>query len=304
MNKTRLLAFSGIGLVLAGCSLAPTYEKPETPVPTVWPAGSAYPVPDASAPVADEVKWQEFFTDARLENTDARLEKLIETALTNNRDLGLAALNVERAQALYGIQRAEIFPSVGAQGRGGKQQRSLDLIQPGQPRTVGQYSIDLGIAAWEIDFFGRIRSLSDQALEDYLATDEARRAAQIALVAEVARAWLTLAADRENRKLAQSTFESQTQAYALVKKRFEVGMANELDLKRAQVPLDTARGDVARYTQLVAQDRNALDLLAGTPVADLAGTPVAEDLLPSDLFGVSPPKPVSGGLSSEVFGPT
>lgn len=286
MNKTRLLAFSGIGLVLAGCSLAPTYEKPETPVPTVWPAGSAYPVPDASAPVADEVKWQEFFTDARL-------EKLIETALTNNRDLRLAALNVERAQALYGIQRAEIFPSVGAQGRGGKQQRSLDLIQPGQPRTVGQYSIDLGIAAWEIDFFGRIRSLSDQALEDYLATDEARRAAQIALVAEVARAWLTLAADRENRKLAQSTFESQTQAYALVKKRFEVGMANELDLKRAQVPLDTARGDVARYTQLVAQDRNALDLLAGTPVA--------EDLLPSDLFGVSPPKPVSGGLSSEVL---
>ena len=286
MNKFRWIALSGVGLVIAGCSFAPTYEKPETPVPTAWPAGAAYPAPAASAPRADEVQWQEFFTDARL-------MRLIETALANNRDLRLAALNVERAQALYGIQRAEIFPSVGAQGLGGRQQRSQDLIQPGQPRTVGQYSVDLGIAAWELDFFGRIRSLSDQALEEYLASDEARRGAQIALVAEVARAWLTLAADRENLKLAQATLESQTQAYALVKKRFEVGESNELDLKRAQVPLDTARGDVARYTQLVAQDKNALDLLAGTPVA--------EELLPADLSGVSPPKPVSGGLSSEVL---
>jgi multidrug efflux system outer membrane protein len=286
MNKPLVIALSGISLALAGCSLAPPYQPPESPVPSAWPAGPAYPASDSSAPRADELKWQEFFTDTRL-------QKLIETALANNRDLRLAALNVERAQALYGIQRAELYPSVSAQGQGGKQQRSLDLIQPGQPRTVGQYSDDLGIAAWEIDFFGRISSLSDQALEDYPARSAARRAAQTALVAEVARAWLALAADQENLKLAQSTLESQTQAYALVKRRFEVGMTNELDLKRAQVPLDTARGDVARYTQLVAQDRNALDLLAGTPVA--------EDLLAADLSSVSPPPPVSGGLSSEVL---
>jgi multidrug efflux system outer membrane protein len=286
MNKTLVIALSGIGFVLTGCSLAPPYQQPETPVPSQWPAGTAYPASDPSASLAGELKWQEFFTDARL-------QKLIETVLANNRDLRLAALNVERAQALYGIQRAELFPGVSAQGRGGRQQRSQDLIQPGESRTVGQYNVDLGIAAWEIDFFGRIRSLSEQALEEYLATDEARRGAQIALLAEVARAWLALAADRENLQLARSTLESQQQAYALVKKRFDVGLATELDLKRAQVPLDTARGDVARYTQLVAQDKNALDLLAGAPVA--------EEWLPPDLASVSPPKPISGGLTSDVL---
>ncbi len=286
MNKTLVIALSGIGFVLTGCSLAPPYQQPETPVPSQWPAGTAYPASDPSASLAGELKWQEFFTDARL-------QKLIETVLANNRDLRLAALNVERAQALYGIQRAELFPGVSAQGRGDRQQRSQDLIQPGESRTVGQYNVDLGIAAWEIDFFGRIRSLSEQALEEYLATDEARRGAQIALLAEVARAWLALAADRENLQLGRSTLESQQQAYALVKKRFDVGLATELDLKRAQVPLDTARGDVARYTQLVAQDKNALDLLAGAPVA--------EEWLPPDLASVSPPKPISGGLTSDVL---
>lgn len=286
MNKALVCALSLIGLALAGCSMAPTYEKPDTPVPSAWPAGPAYPTPDASAPRADELKWQEFFTDARL-------HKLIETALANNRDLRLAALNVERAQALYGIQRAELFPSVGARGGGSREQRSADLLQQGQPRTDSRYSVDLGIVAWEIDFFGRIRSLSAQALEEYLATDEARRGAQIALVAEVARAFLTLAADRENLQLSRATLESQRAAHALVKRRFEVGLANELDLKRAQVPLDTARRDVAVYTQFVAQDKNALDLLVGTPVA--------EDWLAPDLASVSPPKPISGGLTSDVL---
>lgn len=286
MNKTLVSALSGIGLALAGCSLAPTYEKPEAPVPSAWPAGPAYPVPDSSAPRADELKWQEFFTDARL-------QKLIETALANNRDLRLAALNVQRAQALYGIQRAEIFPSVSARGGGGKERRSTDLLQEGQPRTDSRYSVDLGIVAWEVDFFGRIRSLSAQALEEYLATDEARRGVQIALVAEVARAFLTLAADMENLQLSRDTLESQRAAHALMKRRFEVGIANELDLKRAQVPLDTARRDVAVYTQLVAQDRNVLELLVGTSVA--------EDRLAPDLTGVSPSKPISGGLTSDVL---
>ncbi|MGB5103080.1 MAG: efflux transporter outer membrane subunit [Steroidobacteraceae bacterium] len=287
MNRSLVGVLSGIGLALAGCSLAPTYQQPQAPVPTVWPAGPAYPTPDTSAPRADEVKWQEFFTDVRL-------KKLIEMALANNRDLRLAALSVERARALYGVQRAELYPAVGAVGTGGRQQRSTDVLQPpGQPRTVGQYSADLGIAAWEIDFFGRIRSLSDQALEEYLATDEARRAAQIGLITEVARAFLALAADRENLQFSRATLESQQADHALVRRRFEVGMASELDLKRSQVPLETARRDVARYTQLVAQDKNALDLLVGTSIA--------EDLLPADLAGVSPPQPVNGGLDSDVL---
>ncbi len=200
---------------------------------------------------------------------------------------------MERARALYGVQRAELFPAVNVAGAGGKQRSSADLIAPGDPRTREQYSIDLGIASWEIDFFGRIRSLKDQALLEYLATDEARRSAQIALVSEVARAYLTLAADRENFKLARSTLETQQAAYGLVQKRYDVGVATELDLRRAQTPVDSARGDVARYTQMVAQVQNALNFLAGSPVP--------EDLLPADLSSVSPPKEIFPGLSSEAL---
>lgn len=286
MNKSLLMVLSGIGLVLGGCSLAPEYRKPEVPVPANWPAGPAYGKISPDAPAAAELKWREFFADERL-------QKIIETALDNNRDLRLAALNVERARAIYGIQRAELYPAVNAQGEGGKQRQSADLIKPGDARTQEQYSVDLGIAAWEIDFFGRIRSLSDQALEEYLATDEARRGARIALVAEVARVYLTLAADREGFALAQSTLETQHASFGLVKKRYDLGLATELDLKRAQIPLDTARGDVARFTQLVAQDQNALNLLAGSPVP--------EELLPIGLNRVTSPKEISAGISSEVL---
>ena len=259
MNRSLLMALSGIGFVLAGCSLIPEYEQPEKPVPAQWPAGPAYLAPSQQVPVASEIKWREFFRDERL-------QRLIETALQNNRDLRLAALNVERARALYGIQRAELYPAVGAQGAGGKQRQSVDLMQQGSARTKEQYSVELGIAAWEIDFFGRIRSLSEQALEEYLASEEARRSAQISLIAEVARIYMTLAADRENLQLARSTMEAQQASYALARKRYDIGVTTELDLKQAQIPLDTARRDVAIYTQLEAQDRNALDLLAGIPV--------------------------------------
>ena len=159
--------------------------------------------------------------------------------------------------------------------------------------TAEQYNVNLGISSWEIDFFGRIRSLKDQALEEYLATDQARRSAQILLVSAVANAYLTLAADRENLKLVASTLETQQASYNLIRKRYDVGLASELDLRRAQSQVDTARGDVARYTQLAAQDENALNLLVGSPV------PPA--LLPADLGSVSPPKEISPGLSSELL---
>jgi len=153
--------------------------------------------------------------------------------------------------------------------------------------------VDLGIASWEIDFFGRIRSLKENALQEYLATEEARRSAQILLVSEVARAYLTLAADRENLKLARSTLKTQQAMYNLIRRQYETGLANELDLRRAQTQVETARGEVARYTQLVAQDHNALNLLAGSPVP--------ENLLPHDLASVSPLKDISPDLSSEVL---
>jgi multidrug efflux system outer membrane protein len=288
MNKRLLFLLIGMALVLGGCSLAPKYTHPVAPIQTEWPQGEAYQLAQTTAgvPVVTELGRQEFFADEKL-------QKIMELALKNNRDLRLATLNVERARALYGIQRAELFPAINVVGAGSKQRKSTDLTTPGNPQIVEQYGVNLGVAAWEIDFFGRLRNLKDQALEAYLATDEARRSAQIALVGEVARAYLTLAADAENRKLSQTILETQQASYELIQKSFDAGIVTELDLRQAQIPLEVARGDIARYTQLVAQDKNALNLLAGETVL--------EELLPKDLSSITPPREISAGLTSEVL---
>jgi multidrug efflux system outer membrane protein len=288
MNRRVFFLLVGIALLLGGCTLAPKYTRPEAPIPDQWPKGTAYTETKSAtgAPAVPELKWEDFFADKQL-------QKIIETALNNNRDLRLAALNVERVRALYGIQRAELFPSVNAVAAGGKQRRSTDLLNPGDPRTIEQYSINLGIASWEIDFFGRIRSLKDRALEAYLATEQARRSAQITLMSEVARVYLTLAADREKLKLVQYTLETQQTSYSLIQRRFVIGLATELDLRQAQTRVDAARRDVPRFTQLMAQDQNALNLLAGSPVP--------EDLLTADLSSITPPTEISSGLSSEAL---
>jgi len=270
--------------------MIPKYTRPGAPVPADWPNGTAYQEAKstASAPTAAELPWREFITDKRL-------QKIIETALNNNRDLRLAALNVERARALYGIQRAELWPSVNAVGSWYQERVPADLSSTGSAMTSERYDVTLGISSWEIDFFGRIRSLKDRALEEYLATDQARHSAQILLVSTVANAYLTLAADRETLKLAEVTLKTQQASYDLIKRRQEVGLASELDLNRAQTQVDTARGDVARYTQLPAQDENALNLLVGSP------SPRPSEGLPADLTGVNPPQEISAGLSSEVL---
>ena len=192
MNKKwLLLAATLFAFQIGGCTLAPQYSKPASPVPESWPAGAAYQDPKAApnAPAAPDLPWREFFTDSRL-------RELIETSLHNNRDLRLAVLNVERAQAYYGVQRAELFPSVGATGSGSRERVPADLSSTGQARTNERYDVRFGISAWEIDVFGRIRSLKDKALEEYLATDQARRGTQILLISSVANAYLALAADR------------------------------------------------------------------------------------------------------------
>ena len=291
MNKyLNFVIFGTIGTVfiMDGCSMAPKYTRPKAPVPSEWPRGKAYQAGRAvqKAPEVQEIDWPDFFTDKRL-------KKLIETALKNNRDLRLAALNVERARRQYGVQRAELFPAPVAVGSGTKQRLPAESYFTRNSMKIKQYSVNLGVTSWEIDFFGRIRSLKDQALEEYLATEEARRSAQIALISEVARVFLTLAADRASLKLARSTLDNQQGVYDLVKRQYETGLANELDLHRAKAQVDAARSDVANYFRLVAQDKNALDLLAGSPVSD--------QLLPADLDDVSSPMNFSPGLSSEVL---
>jgi multidrug efflux system outer membrane protein len=282
-----LIVLAIIVSLLGGCSMAPKYSRPAAPVPADWPTGDAYgKTQAAAAKTGAEMKWEEFFTDAGL-------QKVIATALNNNRDLRLATLNVEKSRALYGVQRAELFPVVNATGAGSKGRTPADLSYTGQETTYNQYSVNFGVSAWEIDFFGRIRSLKDRALEEYLATDQARRSAQILLISTVANAYLTLAADRESIKLTTSTLDAQEHAYKLIRKRCDVGLASEIDLRRAQSQVDTARGDVVRYTQLIALDENALQLLVGSPV------PPA--LLPPELGNLRPLRDISPGLSSEVL---
>lgn len=286
IRKTLLIA--AMIVCLAGCTMAPTYTRPEAPVPAAWPTGPAYKHATTASvsPSAADIKWRDFFVDEKM-------RKVIDLALANNRDLRVAALNIEKAQAQYRIQRAELFPAVNAAGSGSKQRLPADISGTGQPETITQYGVNLGISSWELDFFGRVRSLKDRALEQYLATEQARRGAQISLVAEVANAYLTLAADRESLKLVQSTLEAQQATYNLIKRRYEVGASSELDLRQSQTRVDTARVDIARYTGQVALDENALSLLVGSPVP--------AELLSGELDAVTVLTDITPGLPSEVL---
>lgn len=289
MGRKRVPLVAITAVLLAGCTLAPNYTRPEAPVPATWPGGPAYDNAPVSpgAPAAAEVPWREYFTDERL-------RQLIETALRNNRDLRVAALNVERARAVYGIARAELLPAIEATGRGRKERAPSSAFgSDGGSVIIERYDVNLGVSSWEIDFFGRIRSLKDAALQEYLATEQARSGAQILLVSGVANAYLTLAADRETLQLAHSTLDAQKAAYDLIRKRFDVGFSTELELRQAQTRVDAARVDLALYARLEAQDENALALLVGSKVP--AG------LLPDNLSLVSPVREISPGVPSEVL---
>lgn len=264
-------------LALGACGLLePAVPKAQPGVPDAFPAADA----PALAVDAAATGWREFLVDPRL-------AEAVALALRNNRDLRVAALNVERARALHGIQRADRLPSVGIAG---------ELTRTGgDHRNVSDdYSVTLGVTAFEIDLFGRVRSLDRAALERYFAQEENRRSAQIALVAEVADAWMALAADRELLKLARATLANREEAYALAVKRHDLGAVSALDLAQARTAVESARADAARYEGLAAADLNALSLLAG------AG--IEATLQPQGWEGpVSRWQGVPGGLASELL---
>lgn len=282
----RNIIYVSILMIFIGCTLSPKYQRPKAPIPSSWPKGKAYKEVGPDVQEAYKLKWDEFFVDERL-------KKIIIIALENNRDLRLAGLNVQKVMALYGIQRAELLPSLNILGRGSRERVPADLSETREIMTRERYSIEIGIPSWEIDFFGRIRSLKDRALEEYLATQEALRSSELSLISAVANIYLSLASDRESLKLSESTLNTQEAIHKLIKRRFEVGLASQLDLSRAQTQLELARSDVSRYTKLVAQDENALNLLCGTTIPD--------ELLPSGLENVILPKEIGAGLSSEIL---
>jgi multidrug efflux system outer membrane protein len=254
-KTTTTLVIAGI-VFLSGCGiLEPRLPEAQPEVPTQWP------IPPATVPVAPaalagavptaDIGWREFFVDPKL-------QQVIALGLANNRDLRVAVLNVERAQALYRVQRADRVPSVNANGT---------MTRTGGDGPLSDaYTATIGITEFELDLFGRVRNLSDAALQRYFAQEETRRSAQLALIAEVATAYLTLAADQEQMRVVQSTLRTREESHALTEKRFELGAVSALDVSQSRTQVETARADVARYAGQAAQSRNALQLLVGTPV--------------------------------------
>jgi len=280
----RLSALAAAAL-LAGCSMIPTYERPAAPVGADWPGTPATAATAATqAPAAVELPWQEYFADERL-------RRLIGMALENNRDLRVAVLNIEQARAQFQIQRAAQYPAVGLAASA---TRAPSVVNG---KLANSFSVGPSISSWEIDFFGRIASLKEQALAQYLATEEGRKATQISLVAAVANGWLTLLADEELLDISRRTLQTREESVQLTKLRLDNGVSSALDYQQAQSLTESARATLAQQQRQRAQDENALVLLLGQALPDdirtstvqlrLADAPVMAELpagLPSDLL--------------------
>jgi len=244
--------------LLAGCALEPAYHRPALPVPAQWPTGPAYG-DSTQVAVAD---WRDVFLDPKL-------QAVIGQALANSRDLRVAIAQIQASRAQYHVQRADLFPTIDAKAgvSTGRQYTGLPPILGGAYQNGTTYSTSVGTTAYELDLFGRVGSLTKAALQTYLATEEARRGAQITLVAEVASDYLTYAADASLLQVSMATVTSARANYELAQRRLTGGIASQLDVSNAETILDQAQDNVARYTTQVAQDKNALDLVVGAPVA-------------------------------------
>ena len=276
--------------LLAGCNFAPRYQRPEAPVPTAF---------DGAAPALQDwqpLPWQQWVQHESL-------RQLVALALAGNRDLRVAIANIERARAQYGVQRADLLPTLAASAQGNRSRAADDLTTTGRSNTTGQYSVQLGLASYELDLWGRVRNLSESALQQYLQTEESRRVVQLGLVTDVVNAWLALAADQQRLQLARDTLAARQHSYQLAQRMHALGAANGLVLAQNQTTLETARGDVASYETQVARDRNALQLLLGAPVPEqyLPAAPQpafsAQALQASAIPGMRPAAELTGATA-------
>jgi len=260
--------------LLAGCTLEPHYVRPAPAMPGNWPVGAAYPASPQPAPPS--VSYRDVFRDPHL-------LAILDKALANNQDLRAAVANVEIARAQYRIQRADLLPRIAATGSFTESHAPATSITPGgqvvrAPATSRSYALDAGFNAFELDLFGRLRSLTHAAFDQYLATEAGARAARLTLVGETANAYLTLAADRSLLAIAQDTRTSAQKTVDLTRARLTGGIAPRTDVRQAETLLDQAASDVASLTTQVAQDRNALELLVGASVADADLPPAIESV--------------------------
>ena len=281
LRATPLAMALALVLVLSGCvSLAPKYQRPASPVALAFDDAPANP---ATSEAAAQLEWQRFFADARL-------RQLIDLALANNRDLRVAILNIEQARAQYQIRRADILPTVNAAVTGSRVPGSNDSI-------TGTYTAGFGVSAFELDLFGRVRNLSEAALGQFLATEEARKSTQIGLIGSVANTYLALLADDELLALIRQTLAAREESLKLIQLKFDNGVVSKVDLSQGQSLVDTARVALAQQQRQRAQDINALVLLVGQPLpaslapantlaqTELSALPAG---LPSDLLAVRP----------------
>ena len=283
--RKHLLATAATALLLSGCSLMPTYERPAAPVPATYGASAtdSTSAPQTLAPPA----WKDYFTDPRL-------QQLIALALDNNRDLRMATLAIEQARAQWQIQRSAQWPQIGLGANAARAPNSSGNLS-------NTYSVGGILSAWELDFFGRLGSLKEQALAQYLASEEGRNAAQTSLIAAVASAWLALQADEEGLDISRRTLATREESLALMKLRLDVGTASELDYRQVQSLTEAARVTLAQQQRQRALNENALALLLGQPLppelrASLPGSRLVEVPsmaalpagLPSDLLAHRP----------------
>lgn len=253
MKSKFIVTLLTASTVLAGCTLAPKYERIESNLPSQWLLEEQSKV----TAKAQELHWSELFHSPQL-------KKVIELGLQHNHDLKLAALNVEEVRGLYGIERSSLMPDIDAVGSGDRRNAPRAASSSGQEVTTSTYQANLAVTAYELDLFGRVRSLKEAALEDWMATVEAEKAVKNALIAEIANAYLTWVGDKEILKLTEETLRTQLETYELLKKSEEKGAASRLDVAQVQQAVEAARANLALFTRQVEQDRNALTLLLGT----------------------------------------
>lgn len=271
----RGIAVSALALALTACQ---SMRGPEPVTQASIP--SSYTAAASGTSVAEQ-GYKDFFADQRL-------LQVLDMALNNNRDLRTATLNIQRAQQAYQITENNQLPTIGASGGVLRQDQGTAL------GTHTRYNVGLGVTAYELDFWGRVRSLRDNALDNFLATQSARDATQIALIGQVSQAWLSYSFANANLKLAEQTLKAQLESYNLNKKRFDVGIDSELPVRQAQISVETARNDVANYKTQVAQAQNLLNLLVGQPVP--------ANLLPAQrITRITSNTAIGAGLPSDLL---
>src|SRR6266702_217186 len=284
MRKPALIMLA-VAALASGCTLAPTYHRPDAPVSTSFPKGGVYETQPAAGDAArsaqgraaTDIGWNEFFADPRL-------KRIIQLALHDNRDLRVSVLQVEEARAQYRIERANLMPTVSVTGTGTRTRTPADLSTVGRATVGSEYEAAAG-ASWELDFFGKVRSLSEQALQTYLSTAQARKAAEIALVSSVADQYLTMIAYDEMLKVTKGTLDVATNSYKLTKLQYDTGTGSELDLREAAGTMQQAQANYESQQRLRAEGENALVLLVGAPLpaALPQGLPLASQQLLADV---------------------